>query len=192
MTVPCPSGAGRVLLAALLLGLGDPCSIAGAQAPSSPAAAQAPSGCADDSTYAVLDFWVGTWDVYVGDTLVGKNRISKVLRGCAVVEEWQDARVSRGQSLFYVEPALRRWKQVWVTEAAQRVAGVKEKRLIGHMAGGGVRFQGEVHYPDGRVALDRTTLSPLPGREVRQLIEVSHDGGTTWHPTFDARYRSSP
>jgi len=159
---------------------------------SSPTSAQAPSGCAGDSTYAALDFWVGTWRVYVGDTLVGTNRISKVLRGCALVEEWQDARGTRGQSLFYVEPALRQWKQVWVTEAAQRVGGVKEKHLIAYLPGAGVRFQGELQHPDGRVALDRTTLSPLPDGEVRQLIEISNDGGTTWRPTFDARYRRSP
>jgi hypothetical protein len=159
---------------------------------SAPTSAQSPGGCAGDSTYAALDFWVGTWDVYVGDTLVGTNRISKVLRGCALVEEWQDARGTRGQSLFYVDPALRQWKQVWVTETARRIGGVKEKSLIVHSAGGGVRFQGELRHPDGRVVLDRTTLSPLPGGEVRQLIEASADGGTTWRPTFDARYRRSP
>jgi hypothetical protein len=159
---------------------------------SSPTSAQAPSGCAGDSTYAALDFWVGTWRVYAGDTLVGTSRISKVLRGCALVEEWQDARGTRGQSLFYVEPALRQWKQVWVTEAAQRVGGVKEKYLIAYLPGAGVRFQGELQHPDGRVVLDRTTLSSLPGGEVRQLIEISSDGGTTWRPTFDARYRRSP
>jgi hypothetical protein len=158
----------------------------------SQAPAQASSGCAGDPTYAALDFWVGTWRVFVGDTLVGTNRISKVLQGCALVEEWEDARGARGQSLFYVEPVLHQWKQVWVTEAAQRVGGVKEKHLIAYLPGAGVRFQGELHVSDGRVVLDRTTLLPLPGGEVRQLIETSSDGGTTWRPTFDARYRRSP
>jgi hypothetical protein len=157
-----------------------------------PATAQAAGGCSSDSTYAALDFWVGTWRVYVGDTLVGINRISKVLQGCALVEEWQDARGARGQSLFYVEPVLRQWKQVWVTETAQRVGGVKEKHLIARLPEGGVRFQGELPQPDGRLVLDRTTLSPVPGGEVRQLIEVSSDGGTNWRPTFDARYRPGP
>ena len=174
---------GRSRLVAFLLLLGSL---------TAPASAQASGGCAGDSTYAALDFWVGTWRVYVEETLVGTNRISKVLQGCAIVEEWQDARGTRGQSLFYVEPALRQWKQVWVTEAAQRVGGVKEKHLIAYLPGAGVRFQGELRQPDGRVVLDRTTLSPLPGGEVRQLIEVSSDGGTSWRPTFDARYRRTP
>ena len=174
---------GRSRLVAFLLLLGSL---------TAPASAQAPGGCAGDSTYAALDFWVGTWRVYVEEILVGTNRISKVLQGCAIVEEWQDARGTRGQSLFYVEPALRAWKQVWVTEAAQRVGGAKEKHLIAYLPGAGVRFQGELRQPDGRVVLDRTTLSPLPGGEVRQLIEVSSDGGTSWRPTFDARYRRTP
>jgi hypothetical protein len=155
------------------------------------ARAQAPAGCAGDSTYAALDFWIGNWRVYVGDTLVGTNRISKVLKGCAVTEEWQDATGSRGQSLFYVEPALHQWKQVWVTEAAERLGGLKEKHLIARLPGGAVRFQGELRAADGRTILDRTTLSPLAAGEVRQLIEISRDGGSTWQATFDARYRRS-
>lgn len=166
------------------------CMLAG-HVSSARAQAQAQGGCAVDSLYSALDFWVGSWDVYVGDTLVGENRISKVLQGCAVIEEWQDARGGRGQSLFYVEPALRRWKQVWVTEAATRPGGTKEKHLIARSPGSAVRFQGEVRWSDSRVVLDRTTLTPLPGGEVRQLIETSDDGGTTWYSAFDARYRPS-
>jgi hypothetical protein len=157
-----------------------------------PGRAQASGGCSSDSTYAQLDFWIGGWHVFVGDKLVGTNRISKVLQGCAVVEEWQDARGTRGQSLFYVEPTLRQWKQVWVTEAAQWVGGVKEKHLIAFLPGGGVRFQGELRQPDGRLVLDRTTLIPREGGEVHQLIEVSGDGGSSWRTTFDARYRRTP
>jgi hypothetical protein len=157
-----------------------------------PAAAQAPGGCATDSMYAALDFWLGTWRVYVGDSLVGTNRITKVLRGCAVTEEWRDAHGVEGHSLFYVIPSERLWKQVWVTEAAQRTGGVKEKQLIARLPDGGVRFQGQLRRPDGGIVLDRTTLSPLPAREVRQLIEISSDGGASWRVTFDARYRPGP
>jgi hypothetical protein len=155
-----------------------------------PATAQMTGGCNTDSTYAALDFWVGSWSVYVGDTLVGTNRITKVLRGCAVVEEWRDVEGGEGRSLFYVEPALHQWKQVWVPDAATQVGGLKEKHLVTRV-GGGVRFQGELRRPDGRLILDRTTLTPAAGGQVRQLIEISTDGGTSWQPTFDARYRKA-
>jgi hypothetical protein len=34
-------------------------------------------------------------------------------------------------------------------------------------------------------------LTPAAGGQVRQLIEISTDGGTSWQPTFDARYRKA-
>jgi hypothetical protein len=150
---------------------------------------QAGAGCRGDSTYAELDFWLGRWDVYVGDRLVGTNRITRVLQGCAVLEEWRDGEGGEGRSLFYVEPGTRRWKQVWVTDDARMVGGTKEKHLVTRLPGGGVRFQGELPLPDGRLLLDRTTLTPIRRDEVRQLIETSRDGGSTWQVGFDARYR---
>lgn len=64
--------------------------------------------------------------------------------------------------------------------------------MIARLPGGGVRFQGELRHPDGHIVLDRTTLTPLDGGEVRQLIEVSSDGGSSWRRAFDARYRPAP
>lgn len=155
----------------------------------SPLRAQSPGGCAADSAYAALNFWVGDWTVYTGDQVVGTNRITRILEGCAVIEEWRDADGGEGRSLFYIDTATGQLKQVWVTDDARRVGGTKEKHLIARLPDGGLRFQGELRLPDGRTLLDRTTLTPITPTEVRQLIEVSRDGGTTWHAGFDARYR---
>lgn len=35
----------------------------------------------------------------------GTNRITKILNGCAVSEDWRDADGTRGMSLFYYQPA---------------------------------------------------------------------------------------
>lgn len=156
---------------------------------SSPGMAQTPSKCSADSVYHLLDFWVGDWQVYVGDTLVGTNRIVKILDDCAVEEHWRDTSGNEGMSLFYVEPQSRRWRQVWVTGQARQPGGLKEKQWLPAGAAGTVRFQGEIRLPDGRILMDRTTLSSLAGGSVRQLIEGSLDGGTAWRPTFDAVYR---
>ncbi len=148
-----------------------------------------PPPCDSDSVYHVLDFWVGDWDVKVGAQLVGTNRISRILDGCAVLEEWKDTQGGEGRSLFYYDPGTRRWKQVWVTSQATAIGGTKEKRLIARLPNGGTRFQGETLLPRGGVLLDRTTLEPRQDGTVRQLIEISHDGGTTWQAAFDAVYR---
>lgn len=146
-------------------------------------------GCAADQAYGILDFWVGEWEVFVGEQRVGSNRIEKILSGCAVLEHWTSAGGGQGKSLFYLQPATEEWKQVWVTSTPNRPGGVKEKTLVERLPDGGIRFQGEIPLPGGGSYLDRTTLSPAIGGTVHQVIERSTDGGKTWETTFDAVYR---
>ena len=47
-------------------------------------------GCSEDPAYAVLDFWVGEWEVSAAGERVGENRIEKLLQGCAIMEHWTD------------------------------------------------------------------------------------------------------
>jgi hypothetical protein len=161
--------------------------VAASIAPSQLAAAEE-QACLAAAPYSWLDFWLGDWDVYVGERKVGENSIRSILGGCAVTEDWSGASGTHGHSLFYVSPEAATWRQVWITEHAVAPAGVKEKSLIERRADGTLIFQGAIN--DGaRRYLDRTTLEPKAPGEVRQLIEVSTDDGRTWTPTFDAGYR---
>ena len=148
---------------------------------------QAPA-CDDAETYHALDFWVGTWDVYVESQRVGRNRIEKVLDGCAVMEHWSARDGGDGKSLFFVDYD-NRWVQVWISEFARTPGGVKEKVMVDDPPEGAVRFQGVVRHLTAGEWLDRTTLTPREDGTVHQLIEVSEDRGLTWNPTFDAVYR---
>lgn len=146
--------------------------------------------CETDPEYRKLDFWVGSWDVYDNHdgTLDGTDVVEKIVGGCAVVENWREADGSgEGKSLFYYQKPKKQWKQVWVTDAGP----IKEKLLVDEMKDGGVRFQGEILHLDGKSHLDRTTLTPLPGGRVHQVIEVSRDAGKTWEAVYDAEYRRS-
>lgn len=154
----------------------------------SAAAAQEP--CASTPGYDRLDFWLGEWDVFSGERKVGTNRIGKILDGCAITEEWAGAGGGEGRSLFYFVPTTGEWKQVWVTDTATRTGGVKEKVLIGATDGGGLQFQGRILDGAGEAWYDRTTLTPLPSGDVRQLIEISQDSAS-WQTIFDAVYRRS-
>lgn len=147
-------------------------------------------GCASPA-FSRLSFWLGEWDVFVGDRLAGSNRISPVLGGCALLEEWSAATGGEGRSLFWVAPEDRRWRQTWVTNAPFSPGGVKEKRevLDATLPRGAVRFVGTVRDTLGRQWLDRTTLTPEADGTARQLIEISTDAGTTWRATFDGSYR---
>jgi hypothetical protein len=149
-----------------------------------------PHACQTNVAYHKLDFWVGDWDVFAKDEKGveqkdGTNKIEKILDGCAIIENWRDVEGHEGKSLFYYRPVQKDWKQVWVTD----VGPMKEKTLILEMPDGGVRFQGELAKRSGGTYLDRTTLTPLTGGKVRQVIEISTDGGKTWQTTFDAEYR---
>lgn len=171
------SGAFLVGLVPLMIGTGEAHRGAGPVA----------EGC-DAAIFHRLDFWVGDWEVRSEGRTVGRNRVEKVLGGCAVTEHWRSAGGGVGRSLFYVVPAEGMWKQVWVTSNATGPGGVKEKRLLDGYDGPGVRFQGRVLLPEGGSYLDRTTLSPRDGGRVRQVIETSSDGGASWRVRFDAVY----
>jgi quercetin dioxygenase-like cupin family protein len=145
--------------------------------------------CERDPDFGKLDFWLGEWQVSVQGRGMGVNRIVKILGGCAVMEFWDRAGGGHGRSLFYHHPVTGRWKQVWITDDAPSVGGVKEKELVAELEDGSLRFQGEVLLSGGGSYLDRTTLTPLPDGRVRQLIEISRDRGESWESTFDALYR---
>jgi hypothetical protein len=156
------------------------------------AAAQTPAAkpvpCDQNPAYHKLDFWLGEWTVYdiKSGQKDGTNRIERILKGCALIENWTEAADgSEGKSLFYFQPSTSLWKQVWVTETG----AVKEKALQDSYTGQGVRFQGEILHHDGSSHLDRTTLIPTDGGRVRQAIEISRDSGKTWETVYDAEYR---
>jgi len=150
--------------------------------------ATAPS-CEERNELHLLDFWVGSWEVYSGDRQVGTNRIEKILDGCALMEHWTSGTGSRGKSLFYYYPEDGRWKQVWVTENPFGRGGVKEKAHVETLENGGTRFQGTLVTSGGREYLDRTTLVPAEDGTVVQVIEISVDGGSSWKEMFRGVYR---
>jgi len=135
-----------------------------------------------------LAFWLGRWDVYADGKLDGHSFIESTLQDCAVVEHWDDVSGFKGMSLFYFEPHIHQWKQVWVTDHALSPGGLKEKALVFSTADL-VRFQGTVWVAPDRMVIDRTTLRKLDDGTLSQVIEYSKDGGSTWMKSYDAAYR---
>lgn len=149
----------------------------------------AQSPCSQNTLYNQLDFWVGEWNVYdQNNQLVGTNTIEKILKDCAIMEHWTGGTGNQGKSLFYVDNNTTSWKQVWVTENSPQPWGQKEKSLIRSIADSLVVFQGS-YQMNGSKTIDRTTLTKIDKDNVRQVIQVSQDGGSNWRTTFDAIYK---
>lgn len=144
--------------------------------------AQEPGPCADPE-FQQLDFWVGEWEVTGPDgQVIGNSTVRPILDGCAIREEWSREGFG-GVGYFAYDRPSGVWRQMWV-DARGAVL-----RHTGQWNGSGMVLGGERKGSDGKARQLRVTLSPANGVGVRQLIERSEDGGTTWAVIFDGRYR---
>ena len=147
-----------------------------------------PHPCEGDPVYHKLDFWVGKWDVYDNHdgTLNGTDIVEKIVGGCALDRKLaRGRRQRRGQKSFLL-PASQKSMEAGLGD---RCRTDQRKTITRGRKDGSIRFQGEIPHPDGESHLDRTTLTPLAGGRVHQVIEISRDAGKTWKNAFDADYR---
>ena len=150
-----------------------------------PAAAQqshaAPCSTAE---YRQFDFWVGDWEVVdSAGKVLGHNRITSELNGCVVHEHWTGAGGASGESFNIFRRDTRTWHQSWVDSGGNLLL------LEGTLDGDVMVLRGETPAPAGGRRQHRISYRPLEGGQVRQLWEVSGDGGATWTVSFDGTYR---
>ncbi len=145
--------------------------------------AAAPAPCTDEH-FSDFDFWLGTWDVYTGDTLAGRNVITKEEGGCLVLETWTSASGSTGQSYNYYDPAKDKWRQVWISRGI----------IIDY--GGGLDDEGRMNLEgtitsngDGQVAPFKGRWSPLEDGTIQQTFWTFDSETEEWNLWFDGNYR---
>lgn len=130
-----------------------------------------------------LDFWLGEWDVFNTDgRQVGRSRIEAAENGCLIVESWTSMQGGTGRSLNFIDPADRRWRQVWVDSGGNVV------RYEGAIEGRAMTFAGTYTTQRGTTVQARARLAPADGGRVHHRIEHSADDGKTWKPFFDGTY----
>lgn len=141
-------------------------------------------GCASPE-YRQFDFWVGEWDVTTpaGQT-AGRNRITRILDGCVLLEEWTGAAGGTGRSFNMYDRTEQKWHQTWVSSNGTLL------KLDGEFRDGRMMLEGATKRPDGSTALQRITWSLIDGSpdRIRQFWEQSTDGGKTWTVAFDGTY----
>jgi hypothetical protein len=164
----------------------------GPTAPSGASPAQPQAGSAvpqgpfcTAAEYRQFDFWLGDWEVRNPDgKVVGHNRLTPTLQGCALHESWEGIDGSRGNSYSTWSSVDRLWHQFWVDNSGTLLdlAGTLEGR---RMVLSGTRPS--IKNP-GTIVHHRISWEPLDNGTVRQLWEVSTDQGTTWKVLFDGIY----
>ncbi|MGE0351599.1 MAG: hypothetical protein AB7I33_14015 [Gemmatimonadales bacterium] len=141
-----------------------------------------PPGCPGPE-YRQFDFWVGEWNVTApGGAQAGTNSITTELLGCVLHEHWDGAQGGKGESFNIYDATRKVWHQTWVSDRGTLLT------LEGTLKGDAMVLEGESIARNGKTVQNRVTWTPRPDGAVRQLWEVSRDGGATWGTVFDGLY----
>lgn len=129
-----------------------------------------------------FDFWLGQWNITTPSQPPGSSPIPSDITlepgGCAVFENFNNG---RGRSINVYDPADAMWHQTFVFANGQILV------LVGGLDGEAMVLSRSLPgTPAG--SFDRWTWTQLSGGRVRQLQEVSTDGGQTVQPGFDGTY----
>lgn len=129
-----------------------------------------------------FDFWVGEWDVTAQGQKIATSKISLLEGGCIVLEQYTQRDGYTGQSFNYYNPALGKWRQIWV----DRGGNISE--FSGEYKDGAMRYEGVSNPPGQDKVLRRMNLFNLGRDKVRQLSYRSTDDGRTWNVNYDFLY----
>jgi Protein of unknown function (DUF1579) len=141
-------------------------------------------------------FWIGDWDLtssrrasldkdeWIEDSGRASDHVTSTLGGCALLQEWDGTPAGiplTGMSLSSFDPALRKWRQVWVdTDGAYMEfrGGMKEGRMELYREG----------VQNGKKTIWRQVFLDIQPDRFRWRYERSFDGGRSWITTWKLAY----
>jgi len=135
--------------------------------------------------YRQFDFFAGDWDGFDVDkpeVRVAHNRVTWILDGCVLLEDYQGTDGSHGESFTIYDASRRVWHQSWVTNRGVLLViegGPQREEMV---------LSGTDRTPEGKERLVRGIWKAIPGG-VRETAARSTDGGKTWTPWFDMVFR---
>jgi hypothetical protein len=186
---PRPLVAAAALAAAALAAAAAAAAPAAAQPPTATPAAAPPgppaTPCLERAESRRFDFWAGEWEVRTpAGQPAGRNSVRRVAGGCGLQEWWTAANGSTGTSLNAFNRETGQWQQFWVGQ----FGAVTEYRRSEWAPDGSLVLHADGRRPDGTAYALRMTFTPRSADLVRQHIEQSLDGGTTWTTLTDLHY----
>ena len=133
-----------------------------------------------------FDFWLGDWEVYKygTDTLIGKSSIVSIVDSLGLLENYSVLKGGfQGKSLNMYNRSKKRWEQYWIDNSG----------LTLFLSGGWL--DGKMVLTDAQEGKDQKIYNQITWEQgkqgtVRQIWQMSKDGGETWTELFDGEYRS--
>jgi hypothetical protein len=142
--------------------------------------------CADAPRSREFDFWIGDWEVHDNQhdqAIAGSSHVERVLGQCVLIENWSGRLGGHGQSLNGWNSECGCWQESWMDDSGN-VSQYTDGRLENHA----MVFHLVKKAPGGATLEFRLTFFDLGPDQVRQLSELSRDGGRTWVTNFDLNY----
>lgn len=133
-----------------------------------------------------FDFWIGDWEVYSNDKVVGSNRVELILGSCVIQENWIGTGGSVGTSFNYYNPDKGTWNQLWVDNFGTNIhfeGNYADRKMTLH--GKGVSRQAETK---GAPVYYILTFHNNEDGTVRQHWEASYNM-KEWKTLFDGLYK---
>jgi hypothetical protein len=150
---------------------------------------QAQVGCTGAESHQ-MDFWLGEWDLTYsqgGQVAHSRNRVTKTLDGCVVLEEFTGAPgvALDGRSVSMYDRTASRWKQTWVDNNGAYLD------FAGGSEAGRFVLARQVER-DGKRIQQRMVFQDIRADRLKWLWQRSDDGGSTWSTLWEIEYRRRP
>jgi hypothetical protein len=136
-----------------------------------------------DPNYRQFDFWIGEWDVFVGENFAGTNKVERILDGCVLMENWVGSKGGKGHSFNVFDNTSGKWEQTWVDNQGGVI------HFYGTFADGKMALEGNTVGQNGEPARSKLSFWNNTDGTVRQLWELSTDDGKSWTVIFDGLYK---
>lgn len=139
----------------------------------------------ESSPYRHFDFWIGEWEVYTNDELVGHNKIELLQNGFLIQENWTSEKESfTGTSYNFYNLKIKKWQQVWIDKNGSNLL------LNGNLIDGKMVLQSEGDSNMGEPnSIHKITWAPMPNGDVKQTWESTTDNGENWSIQFQGIYK---
>jgi hypothetical protein len=143
-----------------------------------------PCPCCEEP-YRQFDFWLGDWIVYSKGKMAGFNKITKIEGGCILRENWKSVDSGyTGTSYNFYDQSVKKWKQVWIDNQGSVL------ELSGELVRNQMTLVSQPRKDKtGRTVINRIIWTNNTDGTVKQLWEVSEDGGISFSPIFEGLYR---